>query len=924
MKKLLSVLIVAWCGLQIGSAQPSVPAPTPTHPASDVVSLYSDAYTTTGKGIELPTWGNAPAKITIGSNNTLKVANLGTSFAHCTGWKIAGKATIHADVYWESGAGNFSFGFTSGYNADNMLFPNASYTWPALTQGQWVGIDIPTSEWLKLGLESKDLSAFASLQFKGAGTFYVDNIYAYGTLVAESAIPPAPTPKQEASDVVSVFSNHYPSTTKFSPQSWDKVVVAETIALPGTGDQVVKLAGLGDAPIFIDHWRIAEKGIIHIDVYYHSGGDGTFYFGLSNTYSASPIFYPETRPDTKKGEWVSIELSTAEFANSGLDLSDIISVRFRGSGTFYIDNFYAYGKPGDKPAGTNPPTTTDDLPTVNIERAPLAKHLSENVVSVFSDRYVSRTHFTTTDSLFYIQGTKDKVLRLKDLNNSTHTIGIDTWNISSEATIHLDVYYADGGNGNFSIKLANELSGNPDYAPSGYTFPATQKGKWISYEIPASAFASAGLNLEQIKSIGLTASGTFYIDNLYAYTQAVDDGIFKVRTQFGVNMSGGEFGGSPLYPDNEVDWTYYEEKGLNLIRLPFKWERVQAQVGGALSADVPKLKQIVEIANRKGMQVMLDMHNFGRGKANVTDYIIGETSNVTIAHFADVWRKLATEFREYHLWGYDIMNEPHDMGSVDWFDIAQATINAIREVDAETPIVIEGNGWASADRWPDVSNSLKNLVDPSDRLIFQAHCYFDADASGTYKGSYTIEVGNNHQVAITRLSHFVNWLKTNNKIGVIGELGCPGDDERWLTMLDGACAYLKENNVSLTYWSGGRHWGSYAMNIHPDKADMTKERPQMAVLEKYSDFYVPANPQAIEEMKNESTIRLYPNPADTYFKVDASASVKEIKVYNLLGQEIYQSASETEITIAHWAKGQYLVKVQLENNQNLVQKIIKK
>lgn len=52
---------------------------------------------------------------------------------------------------------------------------------------------------------------------------------------------------------------------------------------------------------------------------------------------------------------------------------------------------------------------------------------------------------------------------------------------------------------------------------------------------------------------------------------------------FGVNLAGAEFG-SPNFPGTyNTDYTYptadeldyYKSKGLNLIRMPFSWERIQ-------------------------------------------------------------------------------------------------------------------------------------------------------------------------------------------------------------------------------------------------------------------------------------------------------------------------------------------------------------
>ena len=222
---------------------------------------------------------------------------------------------------------------------------------------------------------------------------------------------------------------------------------------------------------------------------------------------------------------------------------------------------------------------------------------------------------------------------------------------------------------------------------------------------------------------------------------------------FGVNMSGAEFasvypgvdGTHYGYPSRE-DLEYFKKKGFNLIRFPFRWERIQPVLKGELNqTELTKMKKVVQTANELGVQVLLDMHNFGRycvycdsENTDNNQYAIIGTAQCKVDDFCDVWKRLAMEFKDYpNIWGYDIMNEPHDMlESVPWFDIAQAGINAIREVDEKTTIIVSGDSYSSSSRWVQYSDDLKNLVDPSDNLIYQAHTYFDKDASGNYVLGY--------------------------------------------------------------------------------------------------------------------------------------------------------------------------------------------
>ena len=204
---------------------------------------------------------------------------------------------------------------------------------------------------------------------------------------------------------------------------------------------------------------------------------------------------------------------------------------------------------------------------------------------------------------------------------------------------------------------------------------------------------------------GTGYSATFTVDN--EATAVVNelplDVVPASTAQFGVNLACGEFGATPgtfgtdyTYPRTpELD--YYKSKGLMLIRMPFKWERVQHDVNGPLDTetDLQKIKDVVQAAQDRGISVILDMHNYARRKVDTKTFVIGQTDTLTVAHFVDVWTKLANEFKDFtNIGGYDIMNEPHDLGGVSWYKVSQAVINGIRSVDDKTPIYIEGNSWA--------------------------------------------------------------------------------------------------------------------------------------------------------------------------------------------------------------------------------------
>jgi len=302
---------------------------------------------------------------------------------------------------------------------------------------------------------------------------------------------------------------------------------------------------------------------------------------------------------------------------------------------------------------------------------------------------------------------------------------------------------------------------------------------------------------------------------------------------FGVNLSGAEFGSGVgrygydyTYPQ-AVDLDYYQSKGVELIRLPFKWERMQTTPGGALNtAELGHMKEFLTAAEAHGMKVIIDLHNYGR----FGDKLLG-SAGLPNAVFADFWGKLAQELKGFGaVAGYDLMNEPHDLtgGSATWNAAAQAAVDAIRKVDMAHDIYVEGYGWATASQWAKNNAGLK-IADPADKIVYQAHLYFDANNSGTYKGSYDAE-GANALTGVQRLQPFFDWLKANNARGFVGEFNVPDNDPRWLTVLDNAMQAMQANGVSGTLWGGGSTWrDDYMMNLRDGMADSA----QMQVLNHY-------------------------------------------------------------------------------------------
>jgi endoglucanase len=291
----------------------------------------------------------------------------------------------------------------------------------------------------------------------------------------------------------------------------------------------------------------------------------------------------------------------------------------------------------------------------------------------------------------------------------------------------------------------------------------------------------------------------------------------------------GRYGKDYVYPsDDELD--YYRSKGLTLIRLPFSWERVQPMLFGPLDPfQVSRIRHFVNAAYARGMEVVLDSHDFGRYRPFDDTTAIG-SRKVPIAAFQNYWTRMARQFAGVPgVYGYDIENEPHDMGSPQvWPKAAQAAVDGIRSIDRRTTVIVEGDGWSNAAHWLMYNDNLA-VKDPSNLIVYSAHVYFDRNGTGRYAGSYDQERAYPN-IGVDRLRPFVDWLHRRGFRGFVGEYGVPGNDPRWLVALRNFLQALRENALPGTYWAGGPWWGNDPLSVEPVHG---RDRSQMSILERF-------------------------------------------------------------------------------------------
>jgi aryl-phospho-beta-D-glucosidase BglC (GH1 family) len=275
-----------------------------------------------------------------------------------------------------------------------------------------------------------------------------------------------------------------------------------------------------------------------------------------------------------------------------------------------------------------------------------------------------------------------------------------------------------------------------------------------------------------------------------------------------MNIAGAEFGGTMpgdhgthyTWP-REANFVRYQGLGVSLVRLPFRWERIQHQLFGELDeAEMQRFVGALDGVQAAGMRVLLDMHNYYQRVVDGQYLDIGSQA-VSVDAWIDAWLRLVARVGGHPaIWGLGLMNEP--MGTQGrWAEGAQRCVDALRAVDAQTPIIIAGDGFSSAQFWEDQNGAYFPLR--GEGLIYEAHLYLDRDTSGRYEDR---DEDIHPNKGIFRAQPYFNWLKVNGQRGFIGELGVPHDMPKAMAAMDRVLAYAVDNQVPVFYWAGGSQW----------------------------------------------------------------------------------------------------------------------
>ncbi len=140
-----------------------------------------------------------------------------------------------------------------------------------------------------------------------------------------------------------------------------------------------------------------------------------------------------------------------------------------------------------------------------------------------------------------------------------------------------------------------------------------------------------------------------------------------------------------------------------------------------IDGELDTLERQLVWARKYGIKIVIDLHAAPGARDTRSNLYMFYDAKYADAFIA-TWRKIATRFRgRPEVYGFDLVNEPVQtalaLPGCDYWSLQSRAAEAIREIDPETPIVIESNGWDG----PDTFTDLRPLALPN--IIYQVHMY---------------------------------------------------------------------------------------------------------------------------------------------------------------------------------------------------------
>ncbi|MEZ5923166.1 MAG: glycoside hydrolase family 5 protein [Hyphomicrobiaceae bacterium] len=304
----------------------------------------------------------------------------------------------------------------------------------------------------------------------------------------------------------------------------------------------------------------------------------------------------------------------------------------------------------------------------------------------------------------------------------------------------------------------------------------------------------------------------------------------------GINLAGAEFGdivpgehGTDFMYPTAANVAYFADLGFSCLRVPFRWERLQPELGSPLDiAELDRLLGLVSEITSRGLTAIVDPHNYARRRIAAdgwaAEHLIG-SEHVPSEAFASFWRQLAIFLIDNERVALGLMNEPYGLSADHWLKIANGAIAAIRDIGAEQLLLVPGTRYSGAHSWLGAGNAaMSGVIDPLNHFAIEVHQYFDGNSSGTSSEVVSGSCGSE------RLQDFQTWAREHGLKAFLGEFGVPATPVG-LNALSDICQEMSANPdvwIGWAAWSAGPFWpADYIFNLEPAAGGKIREQTRL-------------------------------------------------------------------------------------------------
>ena len=288
------------------------------------------------------------------------------------------------------------------------------------------------------------------------------------------------------------------------------------------------------------------------------------------------------------------------------------------------------------------------------------------------------------------------------------------------------------------------------YAPRGAKNANGEYDRAISQALFQSALVEAHPGFDKVLR-GVNFSGG----------QAIDEATFSNENPGNFSTSsGGPVGNRDYwYPgiardsvSGQNSFEYLHGRGVRLVRLGFRWERIQPTLDASFEAtEIARYKASVDAAGAAGLRVVIDVHNYG-------SYYFADgrqplnSPRLTGEHFEDLWQRLSYNFANHPaVAAYDLMNEPFNRDGIvasvgrqaarTWEDLTKRVVDNVRAQGDTTAIAVPV--YAGMGEVPSTHPG-GPWIQKDKNVLYTVHQYFDhyygpGTGGGKYRQSYDQE-----------------------------------------------------------------------------------------------------------------------------------------------------------------------------------------